>query len=269
MAKSSLNSIAAMNARAQLYGHTMTKSRVFRMMFIYEVATVVTCAILYGFNHLIWAVGWMIIVAIIVYKKVIPQQVEANYQTRSEIERNKFINITTQSLAGDSVNLLSVLRRSSAKLTGEFREDMESLIATMSSSPSRSEVHQQFMRIEDKYSDDIYFCLFIEQIETVFYETQYHIETFEVFKDSHNTIMQKEKTFSAQKRDYMMQGVMMFILGQVLNATTLYSSGYDKFLSAYANTIAAPIINGIYIIGILMTANTFIKRFFDDDVTHY
>lgn len=268
MAKST-NSIASMNATEQLYGHTMTKSRVFRMMFSYELAIFVSCFILYGYNHLIWAVLWMAITAILVYKKIIPRQVQANYEMRGEIERNKFINIATQSLSGESVNLLAVLRRSNAKLEGEFHDDMESLIATMASSPDNKEVHKAFTYIEDKYKQDIYFCLFMEQIETVFYETQYHIETFEVFKDSHNVIMQKEKSFSNKKRDFMIQGISMFALGQVLNAITLYSSGYDKFLEAYANIMVGPIISAIYLTAILVVANIFVKRFFDDDVTHY
>ena len=97
---------------------------------------------------------------------------------------------------------------------------------------------------------------------------QRRIETFNTFKESHNTVLTKEKEFIQKKRDVQHNMVVMCSISCFANAVCLMTPGYDTYLSVYANTIHGAIVSTIYMIALAIIINSFYKRFYDDDVMY-
>lgn len=268
MAKKGM-SIKEMDAMEQLYGSRLTKGRVFRIIAGYEIGVILFTYILYGPNRPWWIFSWMIVAAWYIKAKLLPRKIENDYQRRAENQRNRFINYVTQSMTTTGTNIIEAIRNAANKADGEFKSDLESLIAIMLSAQSFDESHAAFVKIQKKYSSDIYFTLFMEQVETVFHESIYHIETFNTFKDSHNTVLTKEKEFIQKKRDVQHNMITMCGISCFTNAVCLMAPGYDKYLSVYANTIPGAVVSTIYMIALAIIINGFYKRFYDDDVLHF
>lgn len=270
MAKKPRESIKTMDAKEQLYGGRLTTSRVFRIIAGYEMGVIAFTYILYGPNGIWpWMIGWMALAAWYIYKKLLPRKIESDYQRRAENQRNRFINYVTQSMTTKDASIIAALRNAVTKADGEFKDDLEALIAVMLSAQSWDESHAAFVHLQQKYDSDIYFTLFMEQVETVFHEDQYHIETFNTFKDSHNTVLTKEKEFIQKKREVKKNMIVMSGIGLLTNAICLMAPGYTKYLNWYANATAGKIVSTLYMIAIALIINGFFKRFYDDDVLHF
>lgn len=266
------NNIVAMNAKEELYGGHMTKARVFRMLIGWEIGIAIFAITLYGpvVQHAWCVLAWMLIVAIYIYNVLIPRKIESDYQMRSQQERNRFINIVTQGMSTKNANMLSVLRRATRKAEGEFKDDLNALVAVLVSAPDYDEQHAAFERIIHKYADDIYFGLFMEQVETVYHESIYHIETFQTFEDSHNKLLLKQKEFIAQKREvqhimFTMCGIAEFTIA----ATTIGAEGYKVYLSMYALSKAGMVVSTVYLIVLCLIVAKFYKNFYNNAVTSY
>lgn len=269
MAKKVKMSIKDMDAKEQLYGSRLTKGRAARIIMGYEIGVIVFTYILYGPNNLLWMAGWMAVAALYIVRRLLPRKVESDYQRRGENQRNRFVNYVTQSMTTTNANITNALKDASKKLDGEFRLELESLIAVMMSSQSFDETHKAFKKIQHKYEHDIYFVLFMEQVETVYHESVYHIETFNTFKDSHNTVLMKEKEFIQKKAQIQKNMVTMLGISCFTNAVCLMASGYDKYLKVYANSIGGIVVSTIYMVALALIVNGFYKRFYDDDVLHF
>lgn len=264
--------IVEMNAKEELYGGRMTTARVLRMLMGWEIGIAIFAITLYGpvVQHAWCVLVWMLIVAIYIYNVLIPRKIEADYQMRSEQERNRFINIVTQGMSTKNANILAVLRRATNKAEGEFKDDLNALVAVLVSAPDYKEQHQAFEDIIHKYSSDIYFGLFMEQVETVYHESIYHIETFQTFEDSHNKLLLKQKEFMAKKHDvqqimFTMCGIAEFTIA----ATTIGAEGYKTYLSMYALSKAGMVVSTVYLIVLCLIVSSFYKHFYDNTVTSY
>lgn len=266
MAKNKMT-IVQMNAVEELYGYNLTKQKVARFMLSYEVGTLAFTVLLYER----WWITliWMVLVGLYVYKSLLPKQVMANYKRRALTERNRFINMVTQGMATKNANIVAVLRRAKEKVKGEFADDLSILIATLVSEDNYEAKHQAFKNLSDKYKEDIYFVLFLEQIETVYHEDQYHIETFQTFKDSHNRLLMKQKTFIRKKKEVQTSMMSMLGLSFVMLAIMLMSNGIDKYISIYAHALGGTITSTIYLLVIGFIIHSFYKKYYDDEVTRF
>lgn len=268
MAKQRAN-LKTMDAKEQLYGFRLTRSRVIRIILGYEIGVFLFAYILYGPNNPWWIVGWMALAALYIYKKMLPRKIEADYQRRAEVQRNRFINIVTQGMTTKHANIVAVLRRASTKADGEFKRDLMALIAVIMSADNYKELHAAFVKLQKKYEYDIYFTLFMEQVETVVHESIYHIETFKTFKNSSNTILMKEKEFIQKKKQVQKNMIVMAGISCFTNAICLMMPGYQKYLTVYADTMGGIIVSTVYLVAIATIINGFYKRFYDDNVTHF
>ena len=261
--------ITSMNAKEELYGSRLTKARVARTILTYEVGVAAYGYAMYGPTNLPIIVIWLVLAALYIYRKILPESVDANYQRKAETERNRFINIVTQGMTTKNANILAVLRRATAKAEGEFKLDLERLLAVLVSAPDQAEKHKAFQDITEKYSDDIYYGLFMEQVETVYNESQYHIETFNTFKDSHNTLLLKQKEFIRKKKQAQVQLMSILVLSLVTSVICLYSNGYQQFLTTYAENKIGMLFSTLYLFALALIINGFYKHFYDDTITSY
>ena len=263
--------IADMNAKEELYGGRLTKARVLRILAGYEIGIAGFAALLYGpvMQHLWCILIWMLIVAFYIYRRLLPRKIESDYQRRSELERNRFINVVTQGMSTKNANIISVLRNATKKAEGEFRDDLSALLAVLVSAPSYKEQHEAFERIQKKYASDIYFTLFMEQVETVVHESIYHIETFRTFEDSHNKLLLKEKEFIQKKKG--VQTIMFFMCGVAAftAGACLMAQGYKEYLKVYALNPIGMGISTFYLFVFCLIIASFYRNFYDDTITSY
>lgn len=269
MAKKVHETITSMNAKEELYGSRLTKARVARVILTYEVGVTAFGYAMYGPTNLWIIVIWMALAAFYIYRKILPMSIDANYSRKAQTERNRFINIVTQGMTTKNANIVAVLRRATDKAEGEFKLDLERLLAILVSSPDQSEKHEAFRNISKKYGNDIYFALFMEQVETVYNESQYHIETFNTFKDSHNTLLLKQKEFIRKKKQAQIQLMSILVLSLVTSVICLYSNGYQQFLTTYAENKIGILFSTLYLIALALIINGFYQHFYDDTITSY
>lgn len=258
-----------MNAKEELYGSHLSTARVARIILTYEIGVGAFTYVLYSPKNLLWIVGWMIASAIYVYRVILPRGINANYSRHAETERNRFLNIVTQGMTSKNANIVNVLENASKKAEGEFKLDLEQLLATLLQASSQEVQHQAFLNIEHKYSDDIYFGLFMEQVETVYYESQYHPETFKTFEMSHNTLLSREREFIRRKKARQAQLLMMSVISLAVVAICLYSNGYSQFIKIYATKPTGYAVSTVYLLIMAFIYNGFYKRYYDDNVTSY
>lgn len=269
MAKRPHETITSMNAKEELYGSRLTTARVARTIMTYEVGVAAFGYAMYGPKNLWIILIWMAIAAFYIYRKILPMGINANYHRKAETERNKFINIVTQGLTTKDANVLAVLRRAAEKAEGEFQKDLMSLLAVLVSSPDRAEQHRAFEDISKKYENDIYFGLFMEQVETVYYESLQHIDAFREFKNSHNLLLLKQKEFIRKKKQAQIQLISILVLSLATSVICLYSSGYQSFLKVYANSMGGEVMSTLYLLALALIINGFYNHFYDDVITSY
>lgn len=267
MPKRRLKSITELNAIEQLYGSTLTPARIMRMISTFEIITIAFSYLLYMSIPI--TIVWVLLTALGVYAAIIPRHVQNDYYNKAMNERNKFINLITQGLSTKNANVLNVLTRNIDNLSGEFGNDMRVLTARLLSETEDEQKRKAFKEVSDKYHDDIYFDLFIEQLETAYYETQYNIETFETFKESHNTVLSKMREFQAVKKVHQKQLFVVTGIVWVLLAITAWSvlRSFDRYMLSYAHSIAGYIASTLFFIAMFIVYNKFYRMYYDDEVT--
>lgn len=264
MAKQNL---ASLNAQEELYGHKLTVTKILRTILLYEIMVFIYAFVLYSIKNWMIILIWLVLAAIYIYTSIIPKQIKFNYETRSEAERNRFINIVTQGMTNENADVIKVLNHAIQSLNGEFKLDMQTLMATIMASNTYREQHLAFKKLLTKYHDDYYFCRFMEEVETNVHESKYQLATYQAFKDHHNLIMSKEKEFEAQKKIIQMQMVIMLVALIIVVAISLYSQGYEKFLQIYGTNIVGEICSTIFMITVFIFVKSFFKHKFDTSVT--
>lgn len=140
--------IVSLNAKEEAYGSRLTKAGVARTIGTYELGVAVFCVALYGPKNIIPIVAWLLVTAFYVYRRILVWGVLANYRRRAEGERNRFINIVTQGMTTEGAQILPVLRNTIGKVNGEFREDLETLLANIVSTSDKSIQHAAFQDLE-------------------------------------------------------------------------------------------------------------------------
>lgn len=256
-----------LNAREELYGHKLTKSRVLRTILMYELIVFAYAFATYSIKNWIFILIWLALAAVYIYTYIIPRQIEFNYEARSEAERNRFINIITQGMTSNTADIIKVLKMATDKANGEFKLDMQGLVATIMSANTYKAQHLAFKKVLNKYRNDYYFCRFMEEVETNVHESKYQMATYQAFKDHHNLTMTKEKEFEAKKKLIQQKMILMLVMVLIVACVALYSNGYKVFITVYATTVPGIICSTLFLMYVFTFAHLFFKRKFDTSVT--
>lgn len=272
MARRKRITIKELNAMEELYGSRMTPSKVFRIIGSYEI---VICGCAYFlYQSLLITLMYAFAGALFVYGIVIKKDVENRYKSRGFFERNKFVNVITQSMTTKDAQILPVLTKSIDKLNGEFKDDIQHLVAVLCTNSTDDEKREAFVELDKKYENDIYFCLFLDQVQTVYWESTYHIETFREFQNSHNLILMKQKEYKRTK-NVCRHWTFMTVLGSIgLIVATAFMTGVlsgkgfnlELFSTVYAHNLIGRICSTIYMFGLSLIMIRFFNCYYDDDI---
>lgn len=265
MAKKKRMGIKEMNAKEELYGRRMTAGKALRVILIYD-------AVVLAFMFLLFDSWWAMFIGAIlgawyVYLAILPKQTQSRYEERGLDQRNRFINLVTQMLATKGTLVINTLKAAIDKVDGEFAADIRQLTAILMSSDDKAEKHAAWQKLGDKYADDVYFSLFIEALETAYNETDYNIQTFTVFKDSHNAMRLKQKDFVRAKKTVQQKMMVMLGLAFILIGVLAMSRGWANYVTLYAHNIVGNGFSVVFLAVLGFIMHRFFIKFYDNSVT--
>lgn len=257
--------LQTMNAMAGLYGGKVTPASALRVILLYEIGIVAFAALMYTPKKFIVIGIVAIIGGMFVYHNILPYNVQDAYRQSGERERNQFIHLVTQGMSSDEADMLLVTKNAVNSAHGEFYQDMMQLVISMQLHRDYQGCHPAFQKITDKYQDDIAFGMFMEQIETTFYESEYDIRTFRSFQNFHDTMINKEKEFFKRKQSWRSGLVMVIACAWGTCAIIMLSQGYKAYLLNW-NTLFGFCVATLFFILMAIELRRDFKNFYDNNV---
>lgn len=259
------NNLKTMNAKAELYGNKVTPTSVLRVIMTYEIGIIAFAVLLYSVKQFLMIGVIVVLGAIFVYRRILPYKVDDVYRERGEVERSQFIHLVTQGMSAEGADMLTVMQHAASVAKGEFYDDLIHLIIKMQQSRSYEVCHPAFQKVIDKYADDVFFSMFIEQCETTFYEDQYDIRTFRNFQVSHDTMITSERDFLKHKAQYQSGLFLLLAVEWFVIAIVLLSEGYQHYISVWVSAFGF-VVSTITFIAYAICLRQFYKRYYDNNV---
>lgn len=266
MAKTKTN-LQTLNAKAQLYGNKVTPTTVFRTMFSYELIILAYAVLLFGRKNIIMIALMAIIGAVFVYKGILPYKVDDYYREQSENERNQFMQLVTQEMSSPDASIVYVMQRATDAASGEFYDDMMHLMIKIRQTSNVDVVHPAFQAIREKYKEDTFFCMMMDECETTYFEAQYNADTFRSFLDAHTFMIDRERYYEKAKKDWQSNLMMLLVFCFFVECAVMMMGGYTQYQQLWLN-IGGFSVSVFFFIVIAKIIRTFYRRFYDNDVMH-
>lgn len=195
----------------------------------------------------------------------LPKVVKRNYEVNSFNERNKWINNLTLVLTDQSKTVNQALSIVRSRAKGEFKTDLSQLEARLSKA-DRGKIREGYRKLADKYSDDVIFGQYCEQLETASIEGKSNIETLKDIKTYHNQLKEKQEAFQRQKDEHYDGMKTLAGLLIIVYLAIPFSAGWEMFFESYARNIAGYISTVIYTIIMVRFYVRYMKLYYDDSV---
>lgn len=196
---------------------------------------------------------------------VMPKMISRNNYSRSQRERNRFMNSLTQNLVNDNVLTVDGIERVSGRIGGEFSKDIKVLIAHLKSS-NEADVNAAYETLVDKYRNDRVFVQYIDQLNTATSEGRNNIDELDSLSNHHDLVLQKQRQFYKVKDQkltwYAVASILVVAIALTLAITT-WNLGYNQ---VFIKTPVGWFIGGIFIIFNLAYTHKFVVDYFDDEI---
>ena len=256
--------IQELDAIEELYGGEFTRSKLVRILLMYSIIPLAFGMLLY--RSILWTGIWIAITCIYSFAKVIPGNIKMDYNMKAHNQRNRVINVITQSLASGNTSVKQGIKMAVDNTDGELHSDMAKLYAKLLGDPTPEATHQAFLALEEKYKEDVFFSLFLEQLEVGVGRAHPDIRTLVVFRESHNTEFSEIKKYREGKRKQLkMVVVMLFIAFSTCLIAALMLT-YKKWVVLYNHSLAGFIITTIFMCALFKILDRFTTQYQDDSI---
>lgn len=212
------------------------------------------------FSLLMFFVG-----AIYGWKVFLPKSVKRNYEIHSFGQRNKFVNNMTQILTDENKTVPRALSIAYSRSEGEFRKDLLQLEARLMGADSQ-DIRDAFLKLAEKYSDDIIFVQYLEQLETAMLEGRANIDTLKDIKSYHNDMKKKQNEYEMKKQSYLKDMKMLVIVVVVFLLSVTFSFGFSTYLHNFAHHPIGWLTCSIYLLLMAHFFRRFSSYIFDDSI---
>lgn len=196
---------------------------------------------------------------------IMPKMVKRNHYSRSQRERNRFMNSLTQNLVNDNVLTEDGLERVSNRLNGELARDVKEL-TTRLKYDTASEQNEAYEALSNKYRNDRVFVQFVDQLNTATTEGRNNIKELDSLASHHDLVLQKQKHFYNVKDEkllwYCVASGMIIAVATTLALTT-WNLGYKQI---FISTPVGWVIGFVFIAFNLVYTHKFVLDYFDDEV---
>lgn len=213
------------------------------------------------------------------YRYILPSIIKQRYYVSSLKERNAFVNNMTQILTDKSKTIGVALTTATSRAKGELKQDLKVLQASLLSSNSEQKM-EAFHVMRNKYSHDVVFIQYLEQLETLALEGNSEglenlslsaqggsaLDTLKEIKSYHNDMLTQQLKFLTLKTEKYGEIVqLMQVLGIILVSLTI-SFGFKTYIGAFAHSPIGWVTSLIYYILLYTQLNKFRKLYFDDEI---
>ncbi|TPR12812.1 hypothetical protein DY052_09135 [Apilactobacillus timberlakei] len=201
------------------------------------------------------------------YVVIIPNEVSASYYRQSYLQRWKAINTMTQAFANKNNQALDILKLAADRAEGEFKDDLNKLVAVMLMNEPRNKVHKTFTKVEDKYYDDDIFKQFLEQIETFYIDGISDSDTFASIGKNYNDTYKETEDFINKKIALRKSVVIYLIVIFLIILMVSNGMGFANWKTVFANSGLGNIASVSVISTSLIYIHFWIKKFYNDTLT--
>lgn len=223
-----------------------------------------------GFTMALWYYWWISLIfaavgAIYGFKILMPQMVRRQYALESLRERNRFINNMTQILSDASKPIPKGLSMARARAKGELQNDLTVLEARLQGADN-IQIKDAFRDIREKYSNDVIFAQYFEQLETAIREGRTNIDTMKQIKSYHNDMKKMQEKFLREKSGYLSDMKQMVFIICIFILSITFSFSFKMYYNGFAHTIIGWVSGSIWLALMMYWFHTFFQRYFDDDI---
>lgn len=259
--------IQDLNALSTAYGEEIGRKEYISNVFLPGL----TLAVL-GLITLEWWVPLIMFVigAVYGYKKILPQDVQRSYWLASIAERGRYMNVVAQIATNPEKSMLMVLRESTDRLNhdGELYKELTSLTARLNlMDVSPESVRPEFQKLIKKYSDDVNFALFLEQIETGVINGTGNVSTLVEIERYHRETRDVTEAFMKDKEMRKNDLKVSVALAWFIVGLFISTIGVGEYLRLMHTYYVGMVFNAIFILTQLLMFNRFNRFYWDDDVT--
>lgn len=223
-----------------------------------------------GLATILFYQWWATLIAAVVgarygYKVIMKKIIRRNYELSSLAERNKFINVITQTLADPKKTTIKALEKSQTRLSGELYHDISVLEAGVKGA-DRLQVMESMNVITEKYEKDVIFSQYLEQLETAIFEGRNNVDTLKQLKTYHNDTKKQTLSFikvkNAKFKDFRTMIGLNFLFLGVMNVML----GFDQYINSFAHSPIGAVFGFIYFMMIINHSKRFCMLYFDDEI---
>lgn len=257
-------SIEDMQAKEEAYGHKLTVNSVIQMILSYSVAVFAFSYLLY--SNMLVALILFGIACLLVLIFILPKEIEVKYYRRGLAQRNKCLNILTQVLSSHDSTLGYAMDFTSKRVTGEFSEDLKRLTSIIMTSYDRKRLHEGFKQLTDKYKDDVIFCQYFEQIETVAYEGEYNIDVFQSLKSYHNDTFSIQNDYIKARKNNRTTVFSTTAIVFVLCLVLALSNGYEQYVKVFSHSMIGMGTSSLFLLLYAFVLVRFFKYYYDEPI---
>lgn len=254
-----------LEAKEEAYGHKLTNGTIIKIVLSNAFFWLILGIVLYA-N--IWlALLTFLIGCLWVYYNVVSREISTRYYRRGLVERNHFLNSVVQLMSSPNATVTSAMREAAERANGEFQQDLKKLLSVMLTAESQNKIHEAFNTIIDKYSDDILFCQFMVQLETADQENVINDQMFQLIKDNHNDLFNKQKEYTNLKNNQKKEMLILILMTIVVCCLLAVCFGLNNYIKTYAHSIIGLSCSTVYMIIYAFVTAKFFKYYYDESIT--
>lgn len=196
---------------------------------------------------------------------ILPKAVKKQYEARSFVQRNKFLNNISQVLTDEGQTVMSAIGKVTPRADGEFKDDLEQYHA-MLIGVDDERLREATIWFSEKYEGDVVFLQYLEQLETAMLEGKSNVDTLKDIKSYHNDIQKKQDYYELVKQGHLSAMKQLMMIATVMIIVMNFSFGYKTYEEAYATHFSGYISAGIYLLVLAYFFRQFMTYYMDDSV---
>lgn len=271
MAKKQRKDIKDLVALDNAYGRKLNTKRIFKICAAPSIYMTVMFA-MFTLNPF-YAIAGFIIGFLYGYNYMLPREVEAQYIMNGYEERNRTLNLLTQSLMDPNKTIIKSIQVCKSRANGEFKKDLSILEAVITNHSSTREVKGAFKKLIEKYKEDVVFGLYMEQLESAIYDGrgENSNDIFKNIKNQHNQFFNEYRGFAedrnkAKGENYFMLNAVL-ALGIGVSAAAINMTGFALYNKIFFTGPVGLATGLIFIIVTIIVQTGFFKKYYNDSVS--
>lgn len=227
--------------------------------------------LLAGFSFILLYYWWVSLIFFLIgslygWRKLLPKVVKRNYELAAFEQRNQWINLMTLLLTDPSRTIPQALEAVSILAEGEFANDLQVLDGYLYGADN-SRIQEGFRQFSERYTDDVIFLQYVEQLETAAVEGKTNVDTLKDIKTYHNELNVKQRLFrNAKQRHFDSMKGLVGLIVTVLLAMNFLGVGFETFLNVFSRHPIGLITTIAYLAISMKVSFSYMKVHFDDSV---